>query len=205
MSTVKKVIFVSSTIIYSEYYPTSTLKEDEEYINKEFSKKDIKCVYIRPTMIFGTKNDQNISRFIGWILKYRVFPIVNHGSATIQPVSRLDLAKMYYAVLINFDSLSSNDYIVSGDRSMTLLEMLQTIAKLANRNVRFFNVPFGFARFLVNAAYIMSFKRINYKEPLDRLTEDRAYPHERITDELGYSPLTFEERVKPLIEEIRNN
>ena len=73
------------------------------------------------------------------------------------------------------------------------------------KNTKFVNIPFGFAKFLVNTAYVLSFKRINYKEQLDRLAEDRAYPHEKITAELGYSPLSFEERVKPLIDEIMGN
>lgn len=202
---VKKAVFVSSTIVYSNNYPTSTLHIDEPEIRKSLSNKGVKCVFLRPTMIFGTRNDSNISRFIVWINKYKFFPVVKHGSATIQPVSRLDLAEMYYAVLDKYDELQSDDYIISGDKCMTLLEMFKIIARLSGKNTKFVNIPFGFAKFLVNTAYVLSFKRINYKEQLDRLAEDRAYPHEKITAELGYSPLSFEERVKPLIDEIMGN
>lgn len=200
---VKNVILVSSTIVYSNFYPHSPLHRFEPLIRKDFEGRGIKYVFIRPTMIFGTPKDKNISTFIRWFNKYPVFPIVGKGQANIQPVSRLDVAEGFYLILKNLKTLKNTDYIVSGEKEMKLIEMFNIITELSGHKVRFFNVPYPFAKFCVRLLYILSFKKIKYMEKLDRLTEDRAFDHDAITEELGYSPLPFEERVKPLIEEIK--
>ena len=51
--------------------------------------------------------------------------------------------------------------------------------------------------------YLLSGKRCDYREKLDRLMEDRAYPHDLISSDLGYAPRPFEERAAPLIEELQ--
>ena len=203
-ATVRNEIMVSSTIVYSNYYRNSYLAEDESICEEKFKKNNIKYIFIRPTMIFGSKKDGNISRFIRWFLRWPVFPIVKNGSTTIQPVSRLDLAEAYYIVLQNLEKIKKREYIVSGQRKMTLKEMFQVICTLADRKVRFINIPFPLAKFCVEMVYLCSLKGVDYREKLDRLTEDRAYPHDEISKDLGYAPRSFEERVKPLIDELKN-
>ena len=195
---------VSSTIIYSNYYRTSYLKKDEEKYIKDFKKNDIKYVFIRPTMIFGTPTDKNISVFTRWIKRYRYFPIVKNGSATIQPVHRDDLAMAYYLIMSNIDNLCFDEYIVSGKDEMTLLDMFKTISMVLGTKTTIVNIPFPVASFLVNCLYYISLKQIDYREKLDRLTEDRAYPHDKISDELGYEPLAFKERLAQTIKSYNN-
>ena len=202
-ASVKNAIMVSSTIIYSQYYRTLYLGEEEAACIEKFRRRGIKYLFLRPAMIFGLPNDGNISRFIRWFWKYPVFPIVGHGKATIQPVSRLDLAEAYWLVLKNFDAIDKTEYIVSGERPMTLLEMFQIISKSADREVRFVNIPFPIAKAGVEALYVLSGKRCDYREKLDRLMEDRAYPHDAISKDWGYRPRPFEERVLPLIQQIK--
>lgn len=201
---VKHVILVSSTIVYSKFYKNSKLNIHEPIVRDAFSKKGIHYVLIRPTMIFGTPNDHNISVFIRWFERFSVFPIVKHGKATISPISRLDVAEAYWLVLKNIDQLKRNEYIVSGKDSMTLLEMFKTLTRLQNRNVRFINIPFPLAKLAVNLVYYLSFKKIDYLEKLDRLAEDRAYPHDAFSEEFGFDPPSFAERVAPLIKDIQS-
>lgn len=192
-------IFVSSTIVYSNYYRTSYLKTDEADYIKIFEENNLPYVFIRPTMIFGTSTDKNISVFVNWLRKFRFFPIVKKGRATIRPVHREDLAEAYYLILKNFDSLKQKEYIVSGERDMTLLEMFKIISDAGGFNNRFINVPFFLAKFLVEAVYFVSLKKIDFREKLDRLTEDRAYDNKVIKDELGFNPKPFEDRVKSMV------
>ena len=195
---------VSSTIVYSNYYRTSNLKKEEEKYVEDFKKNNIHYVFIRPTMIFGTPTDYNISVFSRWFKKYRYFPIVKKGSATIQPVHRDDLAIAYYLVMSNANKLKSNEYIVSGKEEMTLLEMFEIMSTVLNTKTNFINVPFPLAAFMVHFLYYISLKRIDFREKLDRLTEDRAYPHDKISDELGYAPLSFAERFKYMVKRYDN-
>ena len=200
---VRYAIMVSSTIVYSEYYATSRLNVIEPKMRQLFRDRGVKYVFIRPTMIFGTPTDSNISVFIRWLKKYPVFPLVKHGSATLQPVSRLDLAEAYWTVLKNINTLQREEYVVSGREEMTLLEMLQTLSDLLGKKVRFINIPFPLAKFLVDSVYFLTFKRKDFREKLDRLTENRAYGHEAFTGEFGYDPPSFAHRAKPLVEAIK--
>lgn len=201
---VKNLILVSSTSIYSKYYKTSTLKEAEKEYIKLLEKHNKKYVFIRPTMIYGTPKDKNISVFIRWFLKYPIFPIVNHGKADIQPVYRYDLAEAYYLILTNFNNLKQKEYVVSGKEKMTLYEMFTKIIVLSGRKTKLINIPFSFANFLVHSIYFLSFTKIDFREKLYRLTENRAYSCESISKELGYAPHSFEENVKNLIDIIKN-
>lgn len=194
-----KCIFVSSTIVYSNYYRTSYLKTDEADYIKIFEENNLPYVFIRPTMIFGTPFDKNISVFVNWLKKFRVFPIVKKGKATIRPVHREDLAEAYYLILKNFDSLKEKEYIVSGERDMTLIEMFKIISEKGGFKNKFINIPFPIAKLAVNAVYFFSLKKIDFREKLDRLTEDRAYDNSVIKAELNFKPTPFEEKIEDLI------
>ncbi len=200
---IKRIILVSSTIVYSNYYKNCYLKEKESNYTALFDKSNKKYVFIRPTMIFGTPTDRNISTFVRWLMKYPVFPIVKNGSADIQPVHRRDLAEAYWLILLNFDRLRKTEYIVSGKDKMTIREMLRIIANLSRRKTMLINIPFPLAKAAVMAVYKLSRGKINYIEKLDRLTENRAYSHKDISDELGYSPRPFEEGLKELVWRIK--
>lgn len=52
--------------------------------------------------------------------------------------------------------------------------------------------------------YLLSLKKIDYREKLNRLTEDRAYPNDIFSKELGFNPKPFSQRVLPLIKQINN-
>ena len=194
-----KCIFVSSTIVYSNYYRTSYLKTDEKDYIKIFQKNDLPYVFIRPTMIFGSTADRNISVFVNWLKKFKFFPIVKKGEATIRPVHREDLAEAYYLILKNFDNLKQKEYVVSGERDMTLLEMFKIISEKGGFKNIFINIPFPLAKLAVNFVYLISLKKIDFREKLDRLTENRAYDNSVIKKELGFTPTSFEERIEKMI------
>lgn len=201
---VKNVVMVSSTIVYSEHYRlVDSLADDEAVCIEKFQHRGIRYIFLRPTMIFGRPDDGNISCFIRWFLKFPVFPIVKGGRATIQPVHRLDLAEGFWLVLSNLEKIDRTEYVISGQRSMTLKEMFQIICRRAGHKVVFVPVPFCLAKAGVIFLYYLSGKRIDYREKMDRLGEDRAYSHSAITEDLGYAPKSFEERVTPLIEELK--
>lgn len=200
---VKWVILVSSTIVYSAFHPNSKLNRFEPAIREKLREEGIRYVFLRPTMIFGTPDDRNISVFIRWFMKYPVFPIVKHGAATIRPVCRLDLAEAFWKVLVNRESLRRDDYVISGRDEMTLKEMFGIITDVLGKKVWFVNIPFGAAKMCVQAVYRLSGKRIDYREKLDRLAEDRAYDHAEFSGELGFEPRSFRERVEPLVRQIQ--
>ena len=84
---VKWVILVHTTGIYSKYKSAAQeYIEIENTINELIKNKDIKVTILRPTMIYGSLDDQNMSVFINMVDKLKLFPIVNGGKYLLQPV-----------------------------------------------------------------------------------------------------------------------
>jgi hypothetical protein len=60
--------------------------------------------------------------------KLRVFPVINNGSGLIQPVNARDLGKAYYGVLnIPIENVK-NEYVLSGERPITMLDAFKLIS-----------------------------------------------------------------------------
>ena len=196
--TVRKCILVSSTSVYSSYRKTSYLAEDEKIIKPLLEQNGISWVLIRPTMIYGTLEDRNISQFMKWIDKYPIFPLVKKGRALLQPVYRYDIAEAFYLLLTNRDACNCEEFIVSGKEPLSLKELLETIGASLGKKTRFINVPFWAAQGGVNILYYLSRKKVDFREKLFRLTEDRAFDHTAISERFGYEPGTFEEGVSQL-------
>ncbi len=196
---IKHLILVSSTSLYSNYSSSAeSLINAEKEVHDIASKNDMSVTLIRPTMIFG-KNDSNINVFIKMVDRLPLFPIVGGGHALLRPVHYKDVGEALYLMIQNQEQVKDKEYIVSGDTEMELIDMLKIIGEQLGKRNLFINVPLKLAQALVNAAYVFSLKRIDYREKLFRLTEDRSFPHDKISDEFGYAPLPFKERLQESI------
>jgi nucleoside-diphosphate-sugar epimerase len=99
-------------------------------------------VYLRPTMIYGNVNDGNMIVFIRMVDKLRVFSVIDHGNNLLQPVNGRDLAKGYYQLLCK-NEIMSGDYILSGDRARTMLEIFRLISNKLGKKTVFISVRLG--------------------------------------------------------------
>ncbi|MEW4225657.1 NAD-dependent epimerase/dehydratase family protein [Rossellomorea marisflavi] len=194
---VDRFISVHTTGIYSNFR-----KASEEYIQIEnkikvlTSTSKVKVTIIRPTMIFGDLHDRNMSRFIKMIDRYKVFPVIGGGKSLIQPVNARDLGKAYFQILSLNSSQVRFEYILSGDKPITMKEAFNYIGRFLNKKTLYINVPawlgVGGAKF----AYWISLRRINYIEQVQRMTESRAFSHELAKLDFGYKPESFELGIK---------
>lgn len=200
---VRRAIFVHTTGIYSKYKSAS-----EEYRNIELSIKRIieqnnsaiGPIYLRPTMIYGYTNDRNMIVFIKMVDKLRVFPVINNGRNLLQPVNGRDLGKAYYQILRKQD-IMSGDYILSGEKPITMLDMFKLISYYLNKKTTFINIPLGIGVFLARCLKACTLGKVDYVEKVQRMGEDRHFSHEAARKEFGYSPMPFSEGLKKEIEE----
>jgi NmrA-like family. len=195
---VKRAIFVHTTGIYSKYKNAS-----EEYMNIEKAigktieenNSQIELVYLRPTMIFGYLNDRNMIVFIKMIDKLRLFPIIDHGKSLLQPVNGKDLGKAYYQVLMK-PEIMSGDYILSGEKPISMLEMFKVISEDLNKKTIFISLPICLGVFMARCLKIFTIGKIDYIERVQRMGEDRSFSHEAAERDFGYSPRPFSEGLK---------
>ncbi|MBT9175680.1 MAG: N-acetyl-alpha-D-glucosaminyl-diphospho-ditrans,octacis-undecaprenol 4-epimerase [candidate division WS2 bacterium] len=200
---VRRAIFVHTTGIYSKYKSAS-----EEYKNIELtiekiieqSKSRIGLIYLRPTMIYGYINDRNMSVFIKMVDKLRLLPVINHGNNLLQPVNGRDLGKAYYQILSKPDIMSGN-YILSGEKPISMSEIFTLISNNLNKKTTFISVPLRLGEFMARCLKLCTLGKVDYIERVQRMGEDRNYSHEEASKDFNYKPMPFSDGLKIEVEE----
>ncbi len=194
---IRRLIVVHTTGIYSKY----------KSAGKEYRRIDAICerlaaeagaslTVLRPTMIYGDLDDQNVIKFIRMADRLPVMPVVSGARFMLQPVHREDLAAAYLDVLTHPDETRDKQYVLSGERPILLREMLAGIAGCLGKRIRFLSVPYAFAIAGAWALYLLSIGRIDYREKVQRLVEPRAYAHDEAARDFGYRPMPFSEGIR---------
>ncbi|MGB7595205.1 MAG: hypothetical protein WBL80_06545 [Erysipelotrichaceae bacterium] len=176
------------------------LKIDEELLSKQ---DKIKLTVVYPTMIYGSRMDKNISRLIGYIDTHVFFPIFGAGNNLMRPVAGSDLAKAYLQILNHPVETQGKEYVLSGAQPIKYRDMLKLVAKNLKRHTIFIPIPLNLSIFLARI-YNTLFKRALISvEQVQRMQEDKAYPHDAATRDFGYDPMTFEEGIRIECEEYK--
>jgi uncharacterized protein YbjT (DUF2867 family) len=133
--------------------------------------------------------------------KLKVIPVVNGARYHLQPVHPKDLGNAYYDILVNPSVTAGKDYTLSGKDKIMLIDILKEIAHCLGVKRRFVNVPFFVAYAGSWIIYVLTLKKIDMREKVQRLCEDRVYPYEEANRDFGYSPIPFKEGLKAEVEE----
>lgn len=194
---VRRAILVHTTGIYSKYKSASSeyIAVDSE-VTEIAQRSGILLTILRPTMIYGGLDDQNVVTFVRMMDRLPMMPIVSGARFLLQPVHRRDLGHAYADVLLSEETTAGKSYVLSGKEPILLRDMLTEIARqLGKPRARFFSVPFFAAFAGAWGMYLLTFGRIDYREKVQRLVEPRAYPHEDASRDFGYAPVGFAEGV----------
>ena len=199
---VKRIILVHTTGIYSKYKEAGEeYRKIDNEVYKIAKNNNINLTILRPTMIYGTTTDRNISVFIKMIDKLPIMPVVNGAHYELQPVHCADLGKAFYQVLVNPDICNNHDYILSGGAPIELREIFVQIAQNLGVERSFISCPFQVAYAGAWMLYLISFSKIDYREKVQRLCEPRIFSYEDAKRDFGYSPRTFQEGI---IQEVKD-
>lgn len=190
---VKRAILVHTTGIYSKFRIASEeYKIIENKLQEIIKNAEIKVTILRPTMIYGDLCDRNMSKFIKMVDRFRIFPVINDGKGLIQPVNARDLGKAYYSVLMMDSNKAKKEYIVSGEKPITMIDAFQLISDNLGKKTTFISFPLWFGVFLARTLKILTFGRVDYIEKVQRMSEDRSFSHDDAKKDFGYSPESFE-------------
>ncbi len=154
-------------------------------------------------MIYGYINDRNMIVFIKMVDKLRIFPVINNGKSLLQPVNGRDLGKAYYQ-LLSKSYIMNGDYILSGEKPISMSEMLSLISSNLNKKTTFINTPLGLGVFIARFLKICTLGNIDYVEKVQRMGEDRNFSHEAARRDFDYMPIPFSEGLKLEIEDYLN-
>lgn len=204
-SKIERVIVVHTTGIYSKFKSAS-----EDYKNIEIKMKKIvdstnmNVTILRPTMIYGSIIDLNMSKFIKMVDKLRIFPVIDHGNSLIQPVNARDLGKAYYQVLTKESEKLKPEYILSGEKPITMVEAFRLISSNLGKKTIFVSLPLGIGVFMAMVLKVFTLGKFDYIERVQRMGENRSFPHANATADFGYNPMSFEEGIKIEVNQFMN-
>ena len=203
---VRRMILVHTTGIYSKYKEAGEeYRKIDDYVYKKCKENHILLTILRPTMIYGNISDNNVCEIIKMVDRFPIMPVVNGANYQLQPVHYKDLATAYYQVLLHEDTTANKDFNLSGGSPIYLRDMLREIGLNLGKKVKFFSVPFPIAYVGAVGVWLLSLKKIDYREKVQRLCEPRIFSYEDARKAFGYSPRNFEDGIVDEVKEyIRN-
>jgi uncharacterized protein YbjT (DUF2867 family) len=196
---VKLAILVHTTGIYSNFkYASQGYKDVEKKVleNTSVPNCPTKVTILRPTMIYGDLCDSNMSKFIKMIDKMRIMPVINGAKSLIQPVNARDLGKAFYTVLMYPEKTAGKAYDLSGEKPLQMIEVFRLISDNLNKKTTFVSVPLGFGVVLAQIAKVLTLGKMDYVERVQRMGEDRSYPHTEANVDFDYEPMSFEKGIQ---------
>ena len=204
VDSVKHIILVHTTGIYSRHKMASDEYKQIERDMQKYLDAGMNITILRPTMIFGDMRDHNISKFIRMVARFPVMPEIDHGKGLIQPVNARDLGQAYYKAAM-VEKLPELSYNISGERELSIHELLELIGQYMGKKVRFISAPMWLGVFGAKAVKLLSGGKVDMIEKVLRLGEDRVFSHEPATRDFGYMPASFnaglEREVKEFMEQ----
>lgn len=200
VDSVKHIILVHTTGIYSKHKIASDEYKQIERDMQKYLDAGMNITILRPTMIFGDMRDHNISKFIRMVAKFPVMPEIDHGRGLIQPVNARDLGQAYYKAAM-VEKLPQLSYNISGERELTIHELLELIGNYMGKKTRFISAPMWLGVFGAKAVKVLSLGKVDLVEKVLRLGEDRNFSHAAASRDFGYQPASFDEGLEREVKE----
>lgn len=189
---VGRAVFFSTTAIFTQLNAAS--KAVRMSAEAAVTQSRLDWTILRPTMIYGTDRDRNISRLIRFLQRWPVCPVVGDGRRLMQPVYVADLADAVCGVLTAPAGIRKA-YNLSGKSPLTFNALIDAVAGALGRRIRRIHLPLKPV-----VAVQQGLERLGLALPVKaeqvlRLDEDKSFSHEDASADFGYRPMAFQEGV----------
>jgi nucleoside-diphosphate-sugar epimerase len=182
---IRRAVFLSTTAIFTSLPSASraTRLQAETVVTSSA----LDWTILRPTMIYGTARDRNISRLLRYLRRWPLFPWC--GNALWQPVHVDDLADATVSAL-DAPTTIGKAYNVAGADAISFGALVRTAAAAINRRVVLVPVPVQAA---IAAAKLT---RVVRPEQIQRLSEDKSFSNAAAIADFHYHPRPFAQGVR---------
>ncbi len=169
-------------------YERSKLAADER-VRGIASKAGMEYVILRPTAVYGPR-DERLLKLFRSVAKGR-FPLFGRGEGRRHMIYVTDLAEAFLCACTS--PLAANrELIVAGPRAVPLREMLQTLARVANRSAFGPNLPvrpmLALAAVVEDTCKVLKIKPPIYRRRMDFYLNDAAFDSKQAQILLGWQP-----------------
>ncbi|MEI7634661.1 MAG: NAD(P)H-binding protein [bacterium] len=190
---VSRAVFMSSTRRYTKY-PEATARQvmaGEEAVRSS----GLEWTIIRPSMIYGGRQDNNIEHLVRSLRRFPVHPLPGGGRMLWQPVFVWDVVAAIEAALDDPASIR-NEYTIAGPQPISYACMVRTILRVMNRRVLLVPIPMaGLKSVAWLSGWISGRPRITM-EQIRRLEEDKVFDISPAAHDLHFQPTPFEAGIR---------
>lgn len=169
-------------------YERSKLAADEQ-VRSIASAAGMEYVILRPTAVYGPR-DERLLKLFRSVAKGR-FPLFGRGEGRRHMIYVTDLADAFLRACTSA-SAANHELIVAGPKAVTLREMLQTIAKAANRAGFGPSLPLkpmlALAALVEDTCKVLNVNPPIYRRRMDFYLNDAAFDSKRAQTLLGWQP-----------------
>ncbi|MEA2016798.1 MAG: NAD(P)H-binding protein [Actinomycetota bacterium] len=195
----KRVIFISSTTVL---VPLESKVKTKKIASENLIKNSgLDYTILRPSMIYGSKDDTNFSRMINFIKKRGFFITFGSGNNLIQPVYIEDVAAAVVSAIDNRKTFRQI-YNIAGKEPLKYNDMLEIVRNKLNKQFKSIRVPPVPGKFLISIYAGISKSPALTPAQIDRTGIDKIYSYRKASNDFDFSPIGFEEGIEKLIKEL---
>jgi len=193
----ERVIAISSTSIVTktdsatpgEREITQLLTEGENCLRSCCGGKKVPWVLFRPTLIYGSGQDKNISSIARIIKSWRIFVIPGRGAGLRQPVHADDIAAACLSGLTGRGD--DRVFNITGGSTLTYADMVEKIFLALGMKPRIVHLPLWPIKTLTPLIRLIPRFRHLTLGMLDRIDVDLCFDNADAVSRLGYAPRAF--------------
>ena len=150
----------------------------------------VSITILRPTMIYGSVDDGNVSTIAATLRRWRMFPVVGRAEGLRQPVHAADVAWAVARVAAADGADLSSAYDLSGGETLSYRELVERVRSTVTGPTAVVAVPDGVFRTVARLAP-RSRTAATAAGMASRMGQDMVFDHTAASRDFGFSPRGF--------------
>lgn len=196
LNVTRMVVFSSTSVLskreskdLSEQRLVDQLRNSEQLLVDVCKRSDIQLFILRPSLIYGYRRDENVSRIADFIQRFGFMVLVGKATGLRQPVHADDLVIAALTCLVS-EALGQHTYTLAGKDVMSYREMVKRIFIGLGRRPLILSVPLWvFRPALTVAAKLSGFSYT--PEMATRMNQNLNYDNAAAAADLNFAPQGF--------------
>lgn len=180
----RRVVALSSTSIFTKKTSTDLAEQElaarfaeaEQRLIAWAESQNVEVVILRPTLIYGSRRDRNVSEIALFIRRFGFFPIFGAATGLRQPIHAADVALACQRAL-EAKHLVNCTYNISGGETLTYRDMAVRIFEALGKRPRLITTPLWL--FSIAVACIRVLPRFHHWSVAmaERMNQDLVFDH----------------------------
>lgn len=192
---VRRIIHFSSIAVLSvrkDHYAKTKLEGEELVKNCGLEY----CV-LRPSIMYGPTNEENIGYLIDFSRKFPIFPIPGHGKWPRQPIYIDDVCNLVISIMRDFPS--NEVYNVNGRDIVYFKDMVKDVQKEMGGLKFRVRIPVSLFKFLMNSFQKLTGNVHFTEDQVDSLIAEEIFPEYPWWEEFDVEVTPFKDGVRKMM------